>query len=114
MRNLTWTWRGSFYRRLAGRVEGAGRLLAREVLVHGELVNVRCTRSADGGHRGSDAFCRESVEVLARLPEVERAKTALYRTGRVKDESIRRIAFRVDRPIELVHLLGSAARREKG
>jgi len=42
-----------------------GRLLAREVLVHRELVNFRCTRSADSGHRGSDAFIRKAVEVLA-------------------------------------------------
>jgi hypothetical protein len=50
------------------------RLLAREVLVHGELVNVRWAGSTDRGYRGSDAFCREAVEVLARLPEVEHAQ----------------------------------------
>jgi hypothetical protein len=39
--------------------------------MHGELVNVRCTRSPDGGHRGSDAVGGEAVEMGARLPEVE-------------------------------------------
>jgi hypothetical protein len=49
------TWRGSFYRRLAGRLEGAGRLLAREVLVHGfrflAVMSVAGVSSIGAGNR---------------------------------------------------------------
>src|ERR1035437_8151199 len=84
--------------------------LAGEVLVHGELVNLRWTPcKACGGHPRSDAVFGEPVEVLTGLPEVENAPTAFHRTGRVKDESIRRISVRVDRCVELVVLLGGDA-----
>src|ERR1022692_4243059 len=83
--------------------------LAREVLVYGELVNLRCPGSPDSGHRGSDAFLREAVEVSARLPEVQHAPATVDRTGRVKHESVRGIAVRVDRRIEPVDLLGGPA-----
>src|SRR5664279_1831314 len=68
-------------------------------------------RSPDGGHRGSDALRREPVELLVRLPGADRTPTAVHRTGRVKDESVRGIAVRVDRRIELVQLLGRDARQ---
>src|SRR5665213_1712390 len=90
-------------------LEGS-RLLAGQVLVHGELVDLRWTPcNACGGHPRSDAVCREPVEVLARLPEVNHAPTAVYRTGRVEDHSIQGIAVRVDRRLELVELLGGDA-----
>ena len=79
---------------------GVGRLLTREVLVHGEPVNLRCTRGPDGGHAGSNAVLREPVEVLTELPEIEHAPAAVDWAGRVKDESVRGIAVRVDRGIE--------------
>jgi hypothetical protein len=65
-------------------LEGS-RLLAGQVLVHGELVDLRWTPcNACGGHPRSDAVCREPVEVLARLPEVNHAPTVVYRTGRAE------------------------------
>ena len=47
-------------------IVGVGRLLAPEVLVQSELVNVRCVATTDGGHGGSAAICRNPVELLAR------------------------------------------------
>ena len=85
-------------------------LLAGEVLVNRELVDFRRTPGKpDGCHRGSDAFRAEPVEVLARFPEVDDTPTAVYWSGRVKDEPVRRIAVRVDRRIESVNLLGRTA-----
>ena len=90
-------------------LEGS-RLLAGDVLVHGELVDLRWTPcNACGGHPRSDAVFGEPVEVLTGLPEVENAPTAFHRAGRVKDHSIRGIRLRVDRRLELVELLGGDA-----
>jgi len=117
-RAAAWAWlarrsrvsRRTGLRRLGLRTICVRPLLARKVLVHGELVNVRCTPcNPDGGHRGPDAFCCEPVKVLARLPEIDHAPTAVYRTRGVKDEPVRGIAVRVDRLIEFVYLLGCAA-----
>src|SRR6185312_15949606 len=81
------------------------RLLAREVLVHGELVDVRLAGRADGCHRRPDALGREAVEVGARLPEVEHAPAAVHGPGGVEDQPLRGISVRVDHGVELVEQL---------
>ena len=51
--------------RFVASTGGVGRLLAREVLVDGELVNVGRTASrTDSDHCRPDAVCCEPVEVL--------------------------------------------------
>src|SRR5579884_2353106 len=70
--------------------------LAREVLVHRELADIRRRGQAGGGGRRADSLLGETIELLTRLPEVDYAPAALDRARGVEDEPVRRIAIRID------------------